>query len=216
MLDTGYTYIQKIHRDAVLPSYGTKEAACADICAYLKDRKISLYGGMTVFSEPLPSPREILPIVNDEGVSVIIPPHCRALIPTGLRIKPGYGKKLLVYARSGFPLKTGLLITNSVGTVDADYTGEVGVGLVNTNPFPVKISHDERIAQICLADVIELTQDTSQNLRINTIVLDADVDMTKEFSSARGEKGFGSTGTSALGEQVGKIMRDESFYPDYP
>lgn len=190
-----FTYIQKIHEDAVLPTYGTSDAACADICAYLKVPSVTMYGGMDGI-DPLPSPRNVKPeiIGENEDFFISIPAFARVLVPTGLRIKPGKGQKVLIYPRSGFPLKTGLMITNGVGTVDEDYLGEVCVGLVNTNPYSITVSHGTRIAQICLCDATVLVMNSGWPLD-NTEILDPSVNMAELFATERGEGGFGSTDT---------------------
>ena len=57
-------------------------------------------------------------------------------------------------ARSGLALKKGLALANGVGTIDADYRGEVGVILVNLGAEPVTLSRGERIAQLVVAPVV--------------------------------------------------------------
>jgi dUTP pyrophosphatase len=111
---------------------------------------------------------------------VIVAPGERALVPTGLtlEIPPGYEGQ--VRARSGLALRKGLALANGVGTVDADYRGEVGVIVVNLGNEPVTIERGERIAQLVIARVERAT------------FLAAD----EVAPSARGAGGFGSTGSS--------------------
>lgn len=59
--------------------------------------------------------------------------------------------ELQIRARSGLSLKTGLMLANGIGTIDADYTEEIGVIFFNSNPHDVKIKKGDRIAQITLA-----------------------------------------------------------------
>src|SRR5512140_2995190 len=60
-----------------------------------------------------------------------VAPGERALVPTGLTLEIPPGFEGQVRARSGLALKKGLALANGVGTIDADYRGEVGVIVVN-------------------------------------------------------------------------------------
>jgi dUTP pyrophosphatase len=108
-----------------------------------------------------------------------IPPGGRALVPTGLVLEIPAGFEGQVRARSGLALRKGLALANGVGTIDADYRGEVGVALVNLGAEPVTIARGERIAQLVVAPVARAS-------------FAAVVDLA---ASARGAGGFGSTGS---------------------
>ena len=83
-----------------------------------------------------------------------------------------------IRARSGLSVKHGITLINAVGTVDADYRGEVCVGLVNISNEEYTIKPEDRIAQMVIAKVEK-----------------AQIEVTAELAeSARGEGGFGSTG----------------------
>ena len=66
--------------------------------------------------------------------SADIPPHGRALIPTGLAIAIPDGYAGFVQPRSGMALKRGLSIANTPGLIDAHYRGELKVIAVNLDP----------------------------------------------------------------------------------
>lgn len=106
-------------------------------------------------------------------------PGERALVPTGIAIGlPSPETVGLVFARSGLAVKKGLTLSNGVGVIDSDYTGEVRVGLVNLGQEAYTVQPGERIAQlavmpVCLPDLLEVEE------------LDA---------TDRGAGGFGSTG----------------------
>ena len=108
-----------------------------------------------------------------------IPPGGRVLIPTGLVLEIPTGFEGQVRARSGLALRKGLALVNGVGTVDADYRGEVGVAVVNLGAEPVTIARGERIAQLVIAPVARAAYVEADALR----------------GSTRGTGGFGSTGT---------------------
>ncbi len=100
------------------------------------------------------------------------------LIPAGLRLAVPKGYEVQVRPRSGLALKHGITVTNSPGTIDADYRGPVGVILGNVGQEPFTIERHARIAQLVVQQVV--------HPRVE--VVDA-LDET-----ARGEGGFGSSG----------------------
>ena len=108
-----------------------------------------------------------------------IPPGGRVLIPTGLVLEIPTGFEGQVRARSGLALRKGLALVNGVGTVDADYRGEVGVAVVNLGAERVTIARGERIAQLVIAPVARAAYVEADALQ----------------GSIRGTGGFGSTGT---------------------
>jgi dUTP pyrophosphatase len=109
---------------------------------------------------------------------LVVNPGSRALVPTGLvlEIPPGYEGQ--VRARSGLALKKGLALANGVGTIDADYRGEVGVVVVNLGTEPVTLARGDRVAQLVIAPVARAVFEDAPDLG----------------GTARGAGGFGSTG----------------------
>ncbi len=75
------------------------------------------------------------------------------MIPTGfaVAVKPGY--ELQVRPRSGLAIKHGITVVNAPGTIDADYRGEVKIGLINLGQDVFTINRGDRIAQLVLAPV---------------------------------------------------------------
>ncbi|MBH48476.1 MAG: dUTP diphosphatase [Halobacteriovorax sp.] len=112
------------------------------------------------------------------GESMVIKPGERVLVPTGLSMEIPVGYEIQVRPRSGLSLKTGLLVVNSPGTIDADYRGEVKVILGNLGTKDEVIAHGDRIAQLVLAPVTQASF--------------MQVDALGE--TERGSGGFGSTG----------------------
>lgn len=85
-------------------------------------------------------------------------PGARALIPTGLFMQMPEGDGSFRYEcqvrpRSGLALKKGLTVLNTPGTIDADYTNEVGIILINNGFEAVYIEDGERIAQLVFTKV---------------------------------------------------------------
>ena len=103
----------------------------------------------------------------------------RTMIPTGLFIQLPEGYEAQVRPRSGLAAKHGLSVTNSPGTIDADYRGEICVLLVNLSKDPFTIEPGERIAQMVIARHEHVEWEEVEQLD----------------ESSRGAGGFGSTGT---------------------
>ncbi|MFO7528672.1 MAG: dUTP diphosphatase [Marinobacter sp.] len=102
------------------------------------------------------------------------------LIPTGLSVHiadPSLAAMIL--PRSGLGHKYGIVLGNLVGLIDSDYQGELMVSCWNRGNTTFKVNVGERIAQLVLVPVVQ-----------------ADFEVVDEFdASARGDGGFGSTGS---------------------
>lgn len=110
--------------------------------------------------------------------TVEIAPHERAIIPTGIALALPAGYEAQIRARSGLAAKHGIVLANGVGTIDADYRGEIGVILLNTSKEAFVVEPGMRIAQMIVA-------------RYETVAW-REVDELDE--TPRGEGGYGSTG----------------------
>lgn len=75
----------------------------------------------------------------------------RKMIPTGLAMSIPEGYEVQIRARSGMSIKHGITMINGIGTIDADYRGELGVLLVNLSKESFVIEPGMRIAQLVLA-----------------------------------------------------------------
>lgn len=112
--------IKKLHEDALMPTYGSPDAAGADLYALTED------GGIT------------------------IAPGETKLVHTGLCIELPRGYAGLVYARSGLATKRGLAPANKVGVIDPDYRGEIMISLHNHASEPANVQNGERVAQLVI------------------------------------------------------------------
>jgi len=110
--------------------------------------------------------------------SVVLEPLERRLIPTGLFIELPTGYEAQIRPRSGLALKQGITCLNSPGTIDADYRGEIGVILINLSNELQVIKTGDRIAQMVIAPVTQISWEPATALT----------------STSRGAGGFGSTG----------------------
>ena len=102
----------------------------------------------------------------------------RKLIPTGLFIELPVGFEAQIRPRSGLAFKHGVTVLNSLGTIDADYRGEVKVLLVNISNEKFVINDGERIAQMVIAKHEQVSWQLTDELN----------------ESERSAGGFGSTG----------------------
>ena len=83
--------------------------------------------------------------------AITLQPLERRLIPTGLYIELPVGYEAQIRPRSGLALKRGLTVLNTLGTIDADYRGEIGVILINMSNEAQVIEPAERICQMVIA-----------------------------------------------------------------
>ncbi len=109
---------------------------------------------------------------------IILQPMERKVIPAGFAIALPDGYEAQVRARSGLALKHGITTANGVGTIDADYRGEVGAIMMNLGIEPFTIESGMRIAQLVIARYEKIEWQAVE-------VLD---------ETERSSGGFGSTG----------------------
>ena len=140
--------VKRLHPDAVIPQRATDGSAGMDLYAVLKE-----------------------PLTVAAGE--------RVRIPTGIAIGlPSPETVALVFARSGLAVKHGLTLSNCVGVIDSDYTGELQVGIINQSDTAYTVQPGERIAQLVIMPVLQPTVVETDTLE----------------KTARGDGGFGSTG----------------------
>lgn len=89
--------------------------------------------------------------------SLTLEPGRRALVPTGFAIAIPAGWEAQVRPRSGLAIQVGLTMLNTPGTIDADYRGEVKLLAINLGESPVVIRRGDRIAQMIVSRVPEVT-----------------------------------------------------------
>ena len=146
--------VEKLHDDVVVPCLATSGSSGFDLKAYLKE--------------------------EDKKSGILIEPLSRKLVMTGLKFGIPENMEIQIRPRSGFALKQGVTVLNTPGTIDSDYTGEVGVILYNSSSVAVTIEHGDRIAQGVLGRVLKPVFQTTESL--------------DSAYKGRGAGGFGSTG----------------------
>ena len=132
-----------------LPAYQSASASGFDLCAAVRD-----------------------------DTPLLLRPLERALVPSGFAMAIPKGYEGQLRARSSVAFKRGLALVNGVGTIDADYRGEILMAFVNLDRSSALIRRGERLAQLVIAPTVQA--------RIERV---SDLETT-----ARGKGGFGSTG----------------------
>ena len=117
--------------------------------------------------------------------SFTLHPGARRTVGTGIAVEVPAGWAGWVVPRSGLAGRHGLSIVNAPGLVDAGYTGEVAVVLVNLGFDTIAVSRGDRIAQLALTPVA-----CPPVTVVDVLPSEAAAE------GARGAGGFGSTGLS--------------------
>ena len=132
-----------------LPQYATSGSAAMDVRACL-EQPCEVRPGETVMI-----PSGIAVNINDSGLVAILAP------------------------RSGLGIQHGIVLANTIGVIDSDYQGEIGVGIRNQGNTSYTIEPGERICQMLFLPVEQVG-----------------LELVKEFSTSsdRGTGGFGHSG----------------------
>jgi len=101
-------------------------------------------------------------------------------VPTGICVEIPAGYEGQVRPRSGLARKNGIIVSNTPGTIDADYRGEIIVLLTNLTGGRFKIERGMRIAQMVICPVVRGILTKVDELGV----------------TERGTNGFGSTGVN--------------------
>lgn len=133
-----------------LPGYATDGSAAIDLRACLNEAK-------TV------QPGETVLIPSGIAISINDPALVALLVP-----------------RSGLGIKHGIVLANTIGVIDSDYQGEIGIGIHNRGSAPYTIEPGERICQMMFMPVTQVSLEMVNNFSLET---------------ERGTGGFGSTGS---------------------
>lgn len=155
---------KKLHADAIIPQYQTKGSSGFDFHA-IEDVEFKL-GEVKLIKT---------------GLAVELPKQ--ELLLDIFSGRPNFLYELQVRPRSGLSLKTGLRICNAPGTVDNDYSGEIGIimqllPVTDSGITSYTVKKGDRIAQ---GVVCPVTQEP--------------ITETETISETeRGSSGYGSTG----------------------
>lgn len=110
--------------------------------------------------EGLPLPQYMTPHAAGMDVcsaeTLTLQPGETGLVATGFRVAVPPGYEAQMRPRSGLALKHNITLLNTPGTIDADYRGEVKVILSNFGRQPFTINRGDRIAQMVIAQVVQI------------------------------------------------------------
>ncbi|HEY8886462.1 MAG TPA: dUTP diphosphatase [Candidatus Microsaccharimonas sp.] len=109
---------------------------------------------------------------------MIVEPLERFMVPTGLAFEIPEGYEMQIRARSGLSIKHGITMVNGLGTIDADYRGELSVLMINLSKESFTIEPGMRVAQMLISRYEKVSWQLAEALSETT----------------RGAAGFGSTG----------------------
>lgn len=109
--------IKRLHKDAILPHYGSEGASAFDVYAY-----------------------EDVTWENISGIHY-------ATVNTGWAFEIPHEHALLIFSRSGHGFKHAISLSNSVGVIDFDFSNEVKVRLECKLNVPPVIKAGTAIAQ---------------------------------------------------------------------
>lgn len=152
---TGVVKVKKLFKNVELPKLATKGSAGADLRAYLFDED------------------------TDEKVTkIVLQPNQKAKIHTGLAFQLPKNTAMLLLPRSSVGIKKGLILQNTVGLLDSDYTGECMIFVKNVGDEPVEIENGERLVQAVIVPYVK----------------PAFFEVDELDKTERGNGGFGSTG----------------------
>ena len=111
--------------------------------------------------------------------TVVVPPHSTGTkVRTGVRIALPENWTAYIVPRSSIGAKTPLRLSNSIGVIDSDYRGELGILYDNISDSDYTINAGDRIAQLIVMPAYHFKAQV--------------VDILPE--TERSEGGFGSTG----------------------
>jgi dUTP pyrophosphatase len=127
-----------------------------------------------------------LDLLAANDTEIVLQPRARAAIACGIAIALPPGFEAQVRPRSGLALHHGITVLNAPGTVDSDYRGEIKAILVNLGEAPFTITRGMKIAQMVIA--------RHEHADLHEI--------TELPPSARGARGFGSTGLKHTDKQT--------------
>src|SRR6185369_901446 len=140
---------------SLLSCRGTARCATLTTGIYMNSQKIEIK-----IMNPLMGTKIALPAYATAGAAAMDLRACLAaplsvqpgetlLVPSGIAISiHDRGLVALLVPRSGLGIKHGIVLANTIGVIDSDYQGEIGIGIHNRSALPYTIEPGERICQM--------------------------------------------------------------------
>lgn len=190
-------FLHALYKDAEYKDYNYLFAAYRDLLYFWKPSTRVVYkdsstnkfqypGDGMLFKYKKTLPDAVAPAkahITDTGYDLCLVKKVKEengmiMYDTGIAVQPPVGYYFELVGRSSIS-KTGYIVANSIGIIDASYTGSLKVALVKVNKEAPDIELPARLVQLIPRQLVHL--DAMEVL---------DLDGTK-----RAEGGFGSTGT---------------------
>lgn len=144
-------------------------------------KEVSCDHPLPTYATSLSSGFDLHACISEE---VLLHAGCTILIPSGVRFGIPVGYEVQIRSRSGLTLKNGIVVANSPSTIDADYSGKIGLLIHNNNlNAAFKIIPGMKIAQAILCPVAQAE-----------FQLVDETEYHKHFVDSNRTGGFGSTG----------------------
>ena len=139
----------------------------------VKVKKLSKKAILPSFAHPGDAGMDLFSVENK-----VLEPGRSYLVKTGISIQLPKNTEAQIRPRSGLALKHMITLTNTPGTIDEGYRGEIGVIMINHGKDDFEIKEGMKIAQMVIKPIYEVNITESKDLS----------------DTSRGEGGFGSTG----------------------
>ena len=117
------------------------------------------------------------------GGKILINPHGRCKLPTGVHFNVHKGNMLMVLQKTSVPNKTGII--SGARVIDEDYHGQFIASLINTNSHVSQLSQGQKFIQLVL---VPIHQDRTLEQ------LESLEKLYENQNSTRGTGAYGSTG----------------------
>lgn len=139
----------------------------------VKVKKLSEKAILPSFAHPGDAGLDLFSIENKT-----LEPGKSYLVKTGISIQLQKNTEAQIRPRSGLALKHMITLTNSPGTIDEGYRGEIGIIMINHGREDFEITEGMKIAQMVIKPTYEVKITEVNDLS----------------DTSRGKGGFGSTG----------------------
>lgn len=169
----------KVYKDnpnAILPTYGSYDAACFDLSACLKGVE-----DVTIYDRKNNKVKILVDNTEEDVYKVTLSPGNRMLVPTGIIFDLPRYFSLRIHPRSGLSIKHGVTLVNCEGVIDPDYVDPSFITLFNVSEVPFVVEHGMRLAQ---GELVEMNNRVS--LCVETLI--------RPVVAGNRKGGFGSTG----------------------
>lgn len=117
------------------------------------------------------------------------------VVRTGWAIETDEGLRTNIYVRSSTPFKKKFILANSVGIIDEDYRGELGILLMNVKVAPFRYAGGYTVGQFVANKISKGDKIGQFEFLLSYRAAEFEIKEVDELNETkRGEGGFGSTG----------------------